>query len=515
MITKASEPLTPTFFDTQTESFLMFSKIIEVYKPLSIFGKKDFLSLKPLNEKEIELHFNFLAKVEKCEKSRQRIEHVLEDFHEISASLEAVNSGRASATDLFEVKRFIHHHKILKSMIEECLPSFLNSLDDLWDVLDPQNSGSYAFAPYNKRIATLTKECEVLQVRISLLYGKQAEKIKEKFGFLPENKRFVIGRNEAKALLNSDLFMIEREGIKSYTFTLKPTDEILESQSKLLEFEERLKDAQNEELKRISNEISKSVDRIKEEIYRISRFDIAFAQLRSLKSNHVFPKLDSCMELENTFHPLIQKNVEESGFSYMHLNGNFHKGLTMIFGPNMGGKTTVLRTVGLVCALAMYGFLVPAQSAVLPKIDWIRYVGISDGKDGLSTFATQMDTMARVFKMRGEGLILVDEFGAGTNPYEGEALATALAKELNKRNDFSIMVTHYRKTIEDVKCKKYTMGRINFEGEITSENVYSKIDHHLIDGAKVELGDAIKLAEILGLPDSVVEKAKEFLSKDK
>ncbi len=511
MTKRASESLTPTFFDVQTESFLMFSKIIERYKPLSVFGKKEFLTLEPLKWKEIELHFDFLARVKKCEKSRQRIEHILEDFHEISSSLKALDSGRVDSIDLFEIKRFIHHHKILKSMIEECLPNFLNSLDDLWNVLDPQNSGSYAFAPYNKRIATLTKECEGLQVRISLLYKEQAKKIKEEFGIFPEDKRFVISRKNAKLILSSNLIMVEREGIKSYTFVIRPTGEILSFQSELSELEEDLRKAQNEEIKRLSNEISKNTDEIRKEIKKISSFDIAFAQLRALKDGYTFPKFDSRVELTDAFHPLIQEYVGRNGFSYTPLEGEFSKGLTMIFGPNMGGKTTVLRNIGLVCALAMYGFLVPAQSAVLPEIDWIRYIGISEGKDGLSTFATQMDAMAKVFKMRGEGLILVDEFSAGTNPYEGEALATALAKELNRRNDFSIMVTHYRKTIEDVKCKKYTMGRINFENEITPENVYSKIDHHLIDGAKVELGDAIKLAKILGLPDSVVETAKEFL----
>lgn len=509
---KTSEPLTPTFFDERTESFLTFSEIVEKYKPLSAFGKKEFLSLKPLNEKEIELHFNFLARVRKCEESRQRIEHILEDFHEISASLKALDLGSADDVDLFEIKRFIHHHKILRSLIEKYLPNFLDPLDDLWNILDPQNSGSYAFAPYNKRISILTKKCDYLQVQISLLYKKQAEKIKEKFGILPEDKRFVVSRKNAKSILGCDLVMVERKGIKSYTLGIRPTDEILSFQSELSELEESLRKSQNEETKRLSDEMSKSVDRIREELSKISSLDIALAQLRALKDGYTFPKFNSYMELTDAFHPLVQENVKKNGFSYTPLGGKFDKGLTMIFGPNMGGKTTVLRSVGLVCALAMHGFLVPSRNAILPKIDWIRYVGISKGKNGLSTFAAQMDAMAKVFRMKGQGLILVDEFGAGTNPYEGEALATALAKELDRRNDFSIMVTHYRKTIEDVRCKKYTMGRINFEDEITAENVYSRIDHHLIDGAKVQLGDAIRLAKILGLPSEVVEKANEFLN---
>ncbi|GEM_PF-1610810 len=501
----------PAFFDEKTENFLLFRDVIQKYKPISVFGRKAFLRLKPLGSEELKEHFNFLSKIKRCENDRLRIEHILEDFHEVVESLKMIEIGRATQVDLFELKRFVHHHALLKSLIQKHIPDYLHSLDDLWRILDPQNSGSYAFAPQNQEISILTKKCESIQFEISKLYHERAEEIKFRFGILPKDKRFIINRRDAKILLNSDLVMVEREGIKSYTFIIRPTDKILALEDELLNLENQLKDAQNQEVKRLIKEVAKHTDRIRNEIIKIADLDIAFAQLRSLRDKLVFPEFDSRIDLKDAFHPLILESVKLDGFEYTPLTGSFQKGLTMIFGPNMGGKTTTLRTVGLVCAMAMYGFLVPTCQATVPQIDWIRYIGITPGVDGLSGFATQITAMAETFNMKGRGLILVDEFGVGTNPYEGEALATALADTLAKSSNFSIMVTHYRKAIESVKCKKYTMGRLNFDGKISAENVRAKIDHHLVNGAVTKLGDAIKLSEILGLPNEVIKKARKIL----
>ncbi len=511
MIRKTPEQSAPAFFDEQTKKFTSFEKIINSFKPLSIFAKKDFLHLQPLNEEELKTNYDFLKKVEKCEKSRNKIEHILSDFHEISASLQSLERGTSTSVDIFEIKRFIHHHKILKELTDNCLEGYFASLQDIWEILDPQNSASYAFAPFNETIEKLTKKCVKLQSKIGALYEIQAEKVEKAFGIKVKDRKFILKRRKSKEILSSDLVMVEREGIQSYTFVLRPTDEILSLERELSDCENALKIAQDKEVKRLCDTLSQHVERLKEEKRKISEFDLSLAKLRGLKWGWIYPKFDSKMDIRFAFHPEIKHSVEEMEYTYTPLNGVFEKGLTMIFGPNMGGKTTTLKTIGLLCALASYGFLVPAKSVVLPHIKWIRYIGSDEGNNGLSKFAKQMDSMAKTISFPQNGLILIDEFGAGTNPYEGEALATALAKELNRRNDFSIMVTHYRKTIEDVKCKKYTMGRINFENEITSENVYSKIDHHLIDGAKVELGDAIKIAKILGLPDSVIEVAKRLL----
>ncbi len=510
MMRKVPESFTPAFLDLETERFLSFQEVVNAFKPLSLFGKKEFLHIKPLEDDKVKQAYEFMKKIEKCQQ-RERIEHILSDFHEISSSLNAVERGNSTVIDLFEIKRFIHHHRILKEMTQNCLDGYFSSLEDVWKLLDPQKSASYAFSPFNAEIERLTKECLNLQSKIKILYQKVAKKLEEKYNVKVKDGKFVLPRRKAKELLLSSLIMVEREGIQSYTFALRPTDEILKLEKKLLDCEEKLKNSQNDEIKRLSIMISHNVERLKAERRKIAEFDLSLAKLRGLKWGWTYPTFSSSIEMKSAFHPQVKKKVEEMGYEYTNLDGTFERGLTMIFGPNMGGKTTTLKTIGLLCALASYGFLVPAKSAVLPKVKWIRYIGSQEENDGLSKFARQIDLTARSLSLPQNGLILIDEFGAGTNPYEGEALASALATSLAKRKDFSVMVTHYRKTIENVECKKYTLGRLNFEGGITIENLFSKIDHHLVNGAHVKLGDAIKLAEILGLPCDIIENASKNL----
>ncbi len=499
----------PAFLNRQSEEFVSFKKVIEFFKPKSVFAKKVFMHLRPLLFEELKENFDFLKKVEKCEGERKKAEGVLEDFHEITASLKAVENVRATSVDLFEIKRFVHHHKLLAQI--ECLDGFFEPLNDVWNALSPTQSASYAFSPTSEEIRLHLRTCSVLQKKISNLYKAQSLKAEKLYGVKVEGKKFVLERRKGMKLLSSNLFVVEREGLNSYTFALRPTNEIIELEHRLLEEEKSLKSAQEKEVKRLCGYLSKRVEKIRNEISKIVKLDMALAKLRSLKNGWSYPSFGDVLWLEDAFHPLIKNEVEEMNLKYEYLNGEFFKGLTMIFGPNMGGKTTVLRTIGLISSLAMYGFLVPAKRALLPVINWIRYIGNEEGKDGLSRFAKQMYETKKALELEGKGVILIDEFGSGTNPYEGEALASALAEYLEREDNFSIMVTHYRKAIEAVDCEKYTMGRLKFDEDITLENISAFVDHTLKKGVDVKLGDAIKLAEIIGIPEKIMRRARDVL----
>ncbi len=508
---KAPERAAPAFFDEETQRFLSFSEIISHYRPLSVFGKKAFSNLTNISPTELERHFGFLAEVRKCEDLRARLEHTLEDFHEISESLRLIGINRATQVDLFEIKRFIHHQRILRGLVERCGLDLFGDFQEMWDLLDPQGSASYAFSPQNTEIGRLSGECGVLQSKLSSMYRKRFETIGERFGIFPKDRRFVTDRKSASEMIDSDLVMVEREGLRSYTLVVRPTEEIIDLESKLTDLEDDLHEAQNKEISRLSGILANRLDLFREEINGIAGFDLALAQLRAINEGWTFPKFDSAIDLEDAFHPIVSEAVKNDGFEYTKLNGRFDEGLTMVFGPNMGGKTSVLKTIGIVCSLAMHGFPVPARYSVLPFIDWVRYIGVTSGTVSLSSFAAQMDSMANSMNLGGRGLILVDEFGSGTNPYEGEALAAALGFILSKSKNFSVIVTHFRKAIETVDCKKYTVGRLDLAGEVTAQTVRSKIDHSLVDGSQITTGDAIKLARVLGLPKEVTDLAEELL----
>lgn len=496
------------FIDEETKKFCFFDEVVSFYKPVSVFGIS--ADLLPLKGDELRDHFEFLSKVKACEYNRVRIENILRDFHEITGSMTSIENGTSTDVDLFEIKRFVHHHKILKQL-SGCVSDFFGDLGELWKLLDPKQSGSFSFMPENELIDALIEKHKSLKRKIDELYKERIKFISEKFNLDIGDRRFVIERDKSGALIDSNFVMIEREGMKTYTLVVRPTEEIMFKENELHALEEEIKIAEDEEIKHLSKAVEKWITLIKAEIKKIADFDVALARVKALNDGYVFPRFGKEINLEESFHPVVSNLVKKDNFEYAPLSGKFSQGLTMIFGPNMGGKTTVLRTLAISCALAMHGFLVPAKSAVLPEIDWIRFVGSSSQSLDLSGFASQIDKMSDTLKMNKTGLILIDEFGSGTNPYEGEALATALAEYLSDSKHFSVMVTHFRHTIEKVKCDKYKIGVINFEGEINAKNLNSKINHHLINGNIVNYGDAIKIAEILGLPAEIVEKAREFL----
>ncbi|MGC8611705.1 MAG: MutS-related protein [Athalassotoga sp.] len=492
------------FIDESTKNFCLFDKVIDLYKPVSVFGKNLFANLSPLKEEMIS-YFSFLSKVRECEKQRTRIESLLRDFHEITTTISNIEHDMATEIDIFEIKRFIYYHRLLKNA--SCLKDFFGSFEELWILIDPQNTGSFSFAPRNSMIEEMEKKYTDLGKKIDGLYRMQIELIARRFGIRIDDKRFVIEKEKGIPLVNSNLVMIEREGTKTYTLSVRPTEEIISLQNEMSDLEENLKDEREREIKRLSSEIKKWIPSVKEEISKISKFDLAFSKVKAINDGYTFPDFGDRIELSKAFHPVIAKNVQ----NYTPLDGSFTGGLTIIFGPNMGGKTTVLKTIALSCALGTYGFLVPAKYAKLPKVDWIRYIGMSSNHTDLSSFANQIENVSEVLKMDGNGIILIDEFGAGTNPYEGEALAQSLAEYLSHRNHFSIMVTHFKRVIEKTNCPKYMIGKINFDEEINAKNINSKIDHHLTKDFSVKYGDAIKIASIFGFPSEITDEALKKL----
>ncbi|BBJ27693.1 MutS-related protein [Athalassotoga saccharophila] len=493
------------FIDESTKHFCLFDKVIDLYRPVSVFGRNLFASLSPLREDEILSHFSFLSKVRECEKNRTRIENILRDFHEISTTISNIEHDTATEIDIFEIKRFIYYHRLLKGA--SCLGDFFGSFEELWTSIDPKNTGSFSFSPQNQTIEEMEKRYTDLSRMINDLYKRQIGLIAQKFGIRIDDKRFVIEKEKGSLLVNSNLVMIEREGSKTYTLIVRPTEEIITLQNEMSDLEERLKDEREKEVKRLSFEIKKWIYFIKGEISKISKFDLAFSKVRAINDGYTFPEFGDRIEIIKGFHPVIAENVT----NYTPLDGSFSDGLTIIFGPNMGGKTTVLKTIALSCALGAYGFLVPAEYAKLPKIDWIRYIGMSSNNTDLSAFANQIENVSEVLKMEGKGIILIDEFGAGTNPYEGESLAQALAEYLSRKDNISIMVTHFKRVIEKTNCPKYMIGKINFDEEINARNINSKIDHHLTKDFSVRYGDAIKIASIFGFPPEITNEALKKL----
>jgi len=202
-------------------------------------------------------------------------------------------------------------------------------------------------------------------------------------------------------------------------------------------------------------------------------------------------------------------------------------GIGVVTGPNMGGKSASLRTIGFVAACVALGVPVPAASARVPLFDEIAWLGLAaaPADDGLlSAFGSEV-VEARAFLQRGwsRALVLVDEFARTTAPREGRALLIALLETLRERGTLALAATHLTGVADAARAEHYAMGGLKrlpatagapLALDAALSRIAQAMDYRLVRVAEdaVPAADAIALAEALGLDAATIARARNALA---
>ena len=480
----------------------------------------------PLKEKrKIEKRYNIVSKLMDefilCEDLRRDLYEVY-DLERLSGRIAL---GNANGRDLIQLKNSLKVlpaiHDILKSI------NFYQDVDILKPLYDLLESSIYEEPPISLREGYLIKKGyskeldELKDLRsggrdfISKFELEERERtgIKSlKVGF---NKVFGYYIEVSKSQLNQitdDMGYIRKQTLANCERFI--TNVLKEKEDLILSAEEKIINLEYDIFIDIRNKIKKFIPKLQKVAKAISEVDVlqSFA-LVSEKYNYTKPSLtlDHSLKLIESRHPVVERVIKDE---YVPNDIVMDNGVStfLITGPNMAGKSTYMRQLGIIVIMAQIGCFVPAKEAKLPVFDQIfTRIGASDDLvSGESTFMVEMiEASNAITNATKNSLILFDELGRGTATYDGMSLAQAI---LEYTHDMigckTLFSTHYHELTSLEKNLKHLKNK---HVSATEEGDSIIFLHKVLDGA-VDKSYGINVAKLAGLPSEVITRASEILA---
>lgn len=263
-------------------------------------------------------------------------------------------------------------------------------------------------------------------------------------------------------------------------------------------------------LRQLTLHIGKEAKNISDSLQIIIKLDIISARgYLALEQHAVRPELSTAnkVRIVEGRHPLLNQQTVVP--ITLELGGDFS--MLLVTGPNTGGKTVALKTVGLFALMAQSGMYIPALTVMLPVFNAV-YADIGDEQSieqSLSTFSSHMNNVINILQTAHEGdLVLIDELCAGTDPNEGAALAMSILEELFDNKILTMVTTHYS------ELKTFAYGHTGMQNASVEFDVESlKPTYRLLMGVPGN-SNAFNISRRLGLNDKIVDRAGKMLNEE-
>lgn len=322
---------------------------------------------------------------------------------------------------------------------------------------------------------------------------------------------------------NSHKDKVPSEWIRKQTLTNAEryiTEELKEYETKILGAEEKIFALESRLFNDLIFALASFILPIQHNAFLLAQLDVFQSYARTaIQNNYTRPEINEgyVLSIKNGRHPVIEKALPE-GTSYipndLYLD-NDQQQIIMITGPNMSGKSAILRQTALIVLMAQMGSFVPAQHAQIGIVDKVfTRVGASDNlSSGESTFMVEMNETASILNnISQRSLILLDEIGRGTSTYDGISIAWAIAEYLHengKSKPKTLFATHYHE-LNEMERQYPRIKNFNVSVKETGNKILFL--RKLIAGGS-EHSFGIHVAKLAGMPSKVVNRANEILHR--
>jgi DNA mismatch repair protein MutS len=295
------------------------------------------------------------------------------------------------------------------------------------------------------------------------------------------------------------------------------TPELKEYESLILNARERMMEMETSLFRRVCRQVAAASERILASAGALADMDVlaGLAEV-AVRYNYIRPKLTDGNEIniKQGRHPVVERSIEDFVPNDVYLS-NDDAQMVVLTGPNMSGKSTYLRQVALIVLLAQMGSFVPAEAAMVGLVDRIftRIGARDDLAAGQSTFMVEMVETANILNnATPRSLLILDEIGRGTSTYDGLSIARAVAEYIHNYSGLgakTVFATHYHEMVALAeflpRVKNYNVAVIEEAGKVI-------FLHKIVPGG-VDKSYGIHVAQLAGLPRSVLHRAREVLDE--
>jgi DNA mismatch repair protein MutS len=511
----------------------LFHVLDQTVTPMGSRLLKNWISYPLVNRDKIRERSAAVACLKETPLLRRELRDDLKKIYDIARLNGRIALRRANGRDLIALKSSLLRLPFIKEALKDSnstlLSAIASNLDALQDIAQLIEASIREEPPVSLKEGGIIKEGydDALDRLISLSRdGKSwiarfARSEQEKTGI----SSLKVGFNKVFGyyieVTKSNLHLVPEDYIRKQTLANGEryiTEALKVKEGEVLGAEEKRVELEGEIFEGIRKKIAIENQRVTETADLVSQIDVIAGLAETAEANdYVCPEVNesTALDIFQGRHPVIELSVKEEDFvpNDIHLDSEKQQ-VIIITGPNMAGKSTILRQTALTVLMAQMGGFVPASRAVIGLVDRIfTRVGASDDlARGQSTFMVEMNETANILRhMTPKSLVILDEIGRGTSTYDGLSIAWAVAEALHDNEGKGVralFATHYHELTELVTTKQRVK---NFNIAVREWNDRIIFLRKLVPGG-TSRSYGIQVAQIAGIPEAVIGRAKEILS---